>query len=188
MGSKNITAIMGLFEAQKKELQAYRQQAMDGQITPAQWESLTNGALAATDSAVLGILDNLSRDDLSSIAAVFIFRHFEELQNGESNSKSIESYGQSIRHLGEIEAQKREASVKNGIKGGKAKAKNEKAAKIKAWAIEKSKNMRGSAKQISRNLAKIIPEEFNGKVALIDSETIIYRALLAEQKRHHGKV
>lgn len=184
MGSKNITAIMGLFEAQKKEFQAYRQQAMDGQITPAQWESLTNGALAATDSAVLGILDNLSRDDLSSIAAVFIFRHFEEMQKGESNSKSIESYGQRIRHLREIEAQKREASVKNGANGGNVK--NYWTNQIKAWGIEKAKNMMGKPSQIARGLTMILPKEFKG---LSDNpERLIYRALLAEQKQQRGKV
>ena len=188
MGSDNITAIMGLFEAQKNELQAYRQQAMDGQITPAQWELLSNGKLAATDAAVLETLGNMSRDELCNIAAAFIFRHFEELQKGESNSKSIEPYGKRIRHLREIEDKKKEASAKNGAEGGKAKTKNEKAAKIKAWAIEKAKNMRGSTKQIARNLAKIIPKEFKGEETPIDPETMIYRALLAEQKRQHRKV
>lgn len=184
MGSDNITAIMGLFEAQKNELQAYRQQAMDGQITPAQWELLSNGKLAATDAAVLEALGNLNRDELCNIAAVFIFRHFEELQNGEINSKSIELHIKRIRHLREVEAQKKEASVKNGSMGGKVK--NYGTNQIKAWGIEKAKNMMGRPSQIARSLTMILPKEFKGLSD--DPYNLIYKALLAEQKRQRGKV
>lgn len=75
--------------------------------------------------------------------------------------------------------EKREKLVRSGSEGGATK--NAPYRKLKEWALGEATQMRGSSKQIARQLTLRLPAELQG--ISVDPERVIYQELLGSKKK-----